>query len=159
MVQRGLPNRLPFGQLHLDERTTGAEGNGTSAGLLAAGTVISLSLPADSGVVFSEPPTAQVTWTKAAAIGDIDARDTQFGCAGGYIPAGTLFIPICRDVFRTYVAHQLRAWDYMTASFGPTGSAPRQPVHQHRRPVDLREPQGRRPHGQHRGHRLPVHVA
>ncbi len=113
-VQRGLPNRLPFGTVGIEERTTGAEGNGSSSGLLAAGTVISLTLDSTQGVVFSEPPTAQVTWTKAGAIGwicsrlqkplIIDAQPFTDGCVG--VAHGALVIP--------YV------WLPTTADFGPT---------------------------------------
>ncbi len=114
-VQRGLPNRLPFGTLGLEERTTGAEGNGSSSGLLAAGTVISLKLDSTQGVVFSEPPTAKVTWTKAAALGYLcgDFRDNlkvgdqqvQLDCGG--LARGALMVPYF--------------WFNTTASFGPTG--------------------------------------
>ena len=113
-VQRGLPNRLPFGTLGIEERTTGAEGNGSSAGLLAAGTVISLKLDSTQGVVFSEPPTARVTWTKAAALGYLCGPDFQgvvggqqvtFECGG--LARGALMVP--------YI------WFNTTADFGPTG--------------------------------------
>jgi hypothetical protein len=112
-VQRGLPNRLPFGTLGLEERTTGAEGNGSSAGLLAAGTVISLKLDSTQGVVFSEPPTARVTWTKAGALGFLCGPDFQ-GTVGsqqvtvecGGLARGALYVPYF--------------WFDNTADFGPT---------------------------------------
>ena len=78
-IQRGLVNSQPWvsaagdGRIFLNERTTGAAGNGSSSGYIAAGSTITLTLDPALGVKFSVPPTATSAVWAASSIGTTTA--------------------------------------------------------------------------------------